>query len=456
MKTSTPKTAKFLLAFSLSFSQIRWLFLPLLAAIVLLLAAFLPWLDDPFGSSMTAWQIPFDPGWQFHSPFLNYGLLCSIIALCLCLQSVARSLPTSYRLSFFATFPLALLCLLPLFLFLGQMLCCNFSDMARIAQHARQMLLAQRLFLYSVADPLVPLSPFTLHTSTLWGRSQLLVNQLGYALLLPLLSSLMLRFCPPCYSVLITRPVSSRWRILLPLCMGCLLCLTFARACIGILYEKQAQIALSSGSYQQALALLDTAHLFLPTLDAAAFYHLERGQALYYLSSQSLSPEILAYLAATSRSTQDFPTAFQHGYALWKSFPSTPWISDELSETLEAWIASLQPLKPGTTSTIDQAAIALPWLQTLVRVDPANIYGLYLEGRISYSFHSYVACLFSLSRIQPISQEPALLSSIYTYQAFSEMSLGHLAVGRELLFKALTLDPGYRNNTAREVLSGLH
>jgi len=238
--------------------------------------------------------------------------------------------------------------------------------------------------------------------------------------------------------------------------MSGLLCLTFARAFIGIICEKQAQIALSSGAYQQALSLLDAAHLFLPTLDAAAFYHLERGQALYYLSSQSLLPESQAYLAANSRSMQDFPAAFQQGYTLWRAFPSTPWISDELCETLEAWIASLQPLKPGTASTINQAAIALPWLQTLVYVDPENIYGLYLEGRIAYSFHSYSACLFSLSRIPLISQEPALLSSIYTYQAFSEMGLGHLAAGRELLFKALMLDPGYRNNTAREALSGLH
>jgi hypothetical protein len=455
MKNSTPE-ANPLLALSLSFSQKKWLFLPLLAATLLLLSAFLPWLYDPFGFSMTAWQIPLDAGWQFRSPFLNYGLLCSIIALCICLQPIARSFPTSHRLSFFTTLPLTLFCLLPLLLFLGQMLCCNFSDMARIAQHERQMLLIQRLFLYSVADPLVSLHPLTLHTSTLWGRSQLLVNQLGYALLLPLLSSIILRFCRKHYPGIITRPVSSRWRILLPLCMSCFLCLTFTRAFIGIICEKQAQIALSSGAYQQALSLLDTAHLFLPTLDAAAFYHLERGQALYYLSSQSLSPESLAYLAANSRSMQDFPAAFQHGYALWKTFPSTPWISDELSETLEAWIASLQPLKPGTTSTIDHSATALPWLQTLVRVDPANIYGLYLEGRIAYAFHSYTACLFSLSRIPLISQEPALLSSIYTYQAFSEMSLGHLAVGRELLFKALTFDPSYRNNTAREALSGLH
>ncbi len=39
--------------------------------------------------------------------------------------------------------------------------------------------------------------------------------------------------------------------------------------------------------------------------------------------------------------------------------------------------------------------------------------------------------------------------------ALSDNGRGEYAEARDLLFKAVALDPSYRNNTAREALSGL-
>lgn len=444
-----------LLIGNIALRQPKSLSLPLIASAMMLWASVSPWLHDPSGTRMIAWQLPVDPGWQARVPGLSYGLLCVAIAVGCWFLAVADNWLFVRRFGLLQLRYKSLVCLVPVLLFFGQMMCCDFADMARIAQHEQQVLLIRRLFLYPIVDQLIPLHPFVLHISTFWGRLQVLIDQLDYGWLLPFLPCCLLAFWER-FTLRSTVLPSRMHTFLLPLSLVFLLGLIFARAFLGAVYEKQAQAALSAGSYAQALALLDSARFFLPTLNDAAFYHLERGQALYYLPSQRSSPESQAYLAASYRALHNFPDAFQQSYTLWVTSPSTPWIADELGEALEAWIDSQQPLKLGTNQGVDHAQASLPWIQILERVDPTNLYGLYLEGRIYYESHTYSACIARLSRIASLSQEPAILSSVYTYLALSEMELGDPVAGRTWLFHAISLDPGYRNNLARETLSGLH
>jgi tetratricopeptide (TPR) repeat protein len=435
--------------------QQKLLSLPLVAGIIMVWASVSPWLHDPLGASMTLWQLPVDLGWQVRVPGLNYGSLCVATAVGSWFFTVLSYSRFTDRFRLSQLRYKSLICLVPVLFFFGQMLCCDFSSMARIVQHERQALLIQQLFLYPTVDQLIPLRPFVLHISTFWGRWQILIDQLDYGWLLSLLAFCLLALWERFDLGTTVRP-SKKGAFLLPLGVVLLLALSFARASTGIVYEKLAQSALSAGAYEQALSLLDSARFFLPTLDDAAFYHLERGQALYYLSPQRPTSESQAYLAASDRAQRDFPDAFQRGYMLWIMSPSTPWIVDELGETLEAWVDSQQPLKLAANQALNYAQASLPWLQILERVDATNVYTLYLEGRIYYASHAYSTCISFLSHILPLSQEPAILSSVYTYLALSEMGLGDPAAGRTWLFRAISLDPGYRNNTARETLSGLH
>ena len=54
-----------------------------------------------------------------------------------------------------------------------------------------------------------------------------------------------------------------------------------------------------------------------------------------------------------------------------------------------------------------------------------------------------------------LSSDPDIRSSAYTYLALSSESEGNYVQARDYLFKAQDFDPAYRNNTAREEISGL-
>src|SRR5579859_4816412 len=132
------------------------------------------------------------------------------------------------------------------------------------------------------------------------------------------------------------------------------------------------------------------------------------------------------------------------------------WIAAEMSVTLTQLAesshhqASTPLLSAGADTTIQ------PWLQTLLQVDNRNIYGHYVLGRIHYDLHNYSACITQMMAVLQISQNMDAQSSAYTYIALSLLGQGHTAEARQLLLKAIALDPNYRNNTAREELSGLH
>ena len=54
-----------------------------------------------------------------------------------------------------------------------------------------------------------------------------------------------------------------------------------------------------------------------------------------------------------------------------------------------------------------------------------------------------------------LSSENNIVSSAYTYLSLSDEAEGKDMQARDYLFEAQAFDPAYRNNTAREEISGL-
>jgi tetratricopeptide (TPR) repeat protein len=99
--------------------------------------------------------------------------------------------------------------------------------------------------------------------------------------------------------------------------------------------------------------------------------------------------------------------------------------------------------------------LTIPWLQRLEDVDPANAYAQYLTGRIEYDLHYYDACKAQMYKVIGSSVDPDIQSSAYTYIALSDAQQGDYTSSRRFLKIAIDYDPAFRNNTAREELSGL-
>jgi tetratricopeptide (TPR) repeat protein len=217
-----------------------------------------------------------------------------------------------------------------------------------------------------------------------------------------------------------------------------------------------AKDALAAGNYEQAQVLLNAARFFNPEFEQVAYYHIEQGQAQYFLSGGQLTTDSRVYLAATYRTQGDYLDAYQQLLVAWHAHPTVAWIVDEVDSTLENMIEDRGPLRGLATRRISVDDTALPWLQVIARVDPANSYAIYIIGRIHYDLHDYTSCITYMSTLLQPNAEATIRSSIYTYMALSETGLGNYTSARLLLFKAIALDPGYHNNTAREELSGLH
>jgi tetratricopeptide (TPR) repeat protein len=217
-----------------------------------------------------------------------------------------------------------------------------------------------------------------------------------------------------------------------------------------------AKEELTVGDYNQALVLLNSARFFNPEFEQDASYHIEQGQAQYFLSSPQLTPDSRIYLAATSRSQGDYLDAYQQLLAVWHTYPTVPWLVDEMDTTLEHLIEARRPLRGSITNRISADEGALPWLHVLLKVDPSNSYALYATGRIQYDLHNYQLCIAYMSTLLQIDPKDNIRSSLYTYMSLSETGLHNDEMARLLLFKAVSLDPDYHNNTAREELSGLH
>lgn len=353
-----------------------------------------------------------------------------------------------------------LLCLTPASLFLLQYLCIDVQEMTLLAQHETQRLLLVQHFGYHVAAPLVQFSPFTLDVSTLGGRVLLLINQAAPGLLLPCGAAFLLCDYTGLFKGSPASPDSRDFKKrrtylwLVPLLFA-LLCLT-SRGPGAVVCEYEARLDLAMGNYQSALHWLDKAVALNPALNQAAYYHRERGYALYFLYPGQQSDDSRIYLASVYRSQGNYLGAYQELLAVWQYHQTTPWVEDEMDITLTRLGEFVQPLHGPAVQRSENDDSSLPWLQLLSVVDPSNVYGQYMAGRVQCDLHNYAMCLTHMQMVLHLSPDADIQSSAYTYMAISASGQGNYATSRELLFKAVALDRDYHNNTAREELSGLH
>lgn len=418
--------------------------------ILLFCASMCPWLVDPLGTSRSAWMLPVDIAWPLSPVFLNYGVLCLGGTLCALILAFMHWL--RFRLQLHALYGLlCIVCILPTLGFLIQFLCSDLPALSLLTQHKIQALLIQRHFGYSLAPPLIPLRPFMLHMSNLTTRVQILGNQVSFGAFLP------------CVGLCIVLQLAKKHGIWSCWCqhyrsltVPCLVLLIFiVRAPIATLYEYEAGRLLSAGMYTRALSLLDAAHFLNPSLSEATQYHVERGQALYSLFPQEELVDSRLYLASMDRQQGDYLGAYQELLPLWQAHPDTRWIVDEMALTIE-WLAEYaHPLMGSPPKRLQNDTTALFWLQILRRVDPTNVYALYMAGRIQFDLHNEAACFQFMAAAVHYSSDATIQSSAYTYMALSQAATNDFRMARLLLFKAVELDSGYHNTVAREELSGL-
>jgi hypothetical protein len=235
----------------------------------------------------------------------------------------------------------------------------------------------------------------------------------------------------------------------------CVLVVAFGRAPASMVCEYEAKAALAAGNYANALSSLDGALILNPALDQVAYYHIERGQALYLLHPDQYSSESRTYLAFAYREQGDYLDSYQELLAVWQTNRTAPWVKDEMTLTLERLAEFTKPLNGPPIQRPENDDAALPWVQLLTQIDPNNVYGRYVKGRIEYDLHNYTACIAEMVASIQVSQDKNFQSSAYTYIALSDAGKGDYSDERILLIRAIELDPNYYNNTAREELSGL-
>ncbi|MDQ2717474.1 MAG: hypothetical protein M3Z08_21475, partial [Chloroflexota bacterium] len=320
-----------------------------------------------------------------------------------------------------------------------------------------QWLLAANHFGYNSSVQLIALQPLSLDVSSLRDRFCLLLDCALPGLLFP---------CAGAWLVMSSRlfPVSQpfvaragRRRAVPWLAIAGLLALVVVagRAPTGLACEYEAGRVAASGDYGLALSWLDAARTLNPALDNVAYYHVERGRALYFLRDDTQSVDSHAYLASIYMQHRDFLAAYQQMIALWHPGQVAPWITAETSSILENIMEAQKPLKDQPPGQVTGDDSVLSWSQLLVRIDPTNIYGYYLIGRIQYELHDYSGCIRQMNNVVLLNASDDIQSSAYTYIALGEIGLGYDLDARALLLRAVELDPYYHNNTAREELSGL-
>lgn len=471
---------------------------PLLAGVVVLVAGFLPWVVEPLQSPVSAWQIPVDAGWQIRFGIINYGLLCLLCALYLFIIAYWAwkwvIAPGSYRVSSSSLarscLVAACLCCIPVGLWVWQYLVVDLGSIVQLMRQETQYLLATQHFDdYTVVSPLIPITnPLAFDPLSLSGRFILLVDQLGTGPFLPLCSAVLLVVArklfidsiaradfsypvfptsagtdlsrPPLHipndsTDAINRSLRSRFVKVIGFVIILLLVFVFGRAPLALVCNYQAQHALYAGDYVGAYRWFGYASELNPDFELLSSYHIARGQAWYFLHPLQDSIDGRAYLASAYLEQKDYLSAYQELKRAWQSGDHAPWLADEMSTILtQLAIVSLPP----TYVTLQRPAkdsAALFWLNQLLDVDPHNVFGLYMVGRIQYDLHNYSQSEEAMRRVIALSQSENIQSAAYTYLALSSDGQGDYVDARALLLQAVSLDPKYRNNTAREELSGL-
>jgi hypothetical protein len=442
---------------------------------IMLIASLMPWLLYPTGEHFLAWQLPVNLGWQLRSPLFNYGLLC-LACTCSIFFIVFIAWQTLLRTKRIAevfdgrrraAYPsvkyagtAALLCLLPPLLFLFQYLFIDMQSTAALTRSELQLLLIKTHLGYSVADQFAPIQSLAFHPLDFTERLGLLLDHTSIGLFLPFVSStILLSECILRHksevSIEDMKKESHILRSPLVVLLSFLTIIMLGRSPAALLCTYQAEHSLSTGDYHAVLQWLNTAHLLNPSLDQLAVYHIERGQAEYFLHPEQSSVESRAYLAAYYRQQNDLLSSYQELMEARQQYPHTQWLTDEISLSIERLAELSTPLKGQRIDLLNNDTPALSWLYQLEQIDPTNVYVHYTIGRILYDVHDYSDCESEMRSVLALNSLNDVQSSAYTYMALSKIGLGEPVIAREYLFKAESLDPEYHNNTARQNISGL-
>ena len=440
------------------FRYVSWL-LPAAAGCIMLLASIAPWYSDPLGGGVSAWNLPVDLDWQFHSGIFNYGLLCFLCASFSFMMAIANWKAFKGS-SFFVDKGIVagLLCLVPVAIFLFQYIIADPVAIDHLSQREIQLLLIQKHFTYDTPQQLIQISPLATDSTTIGDRIRLLLDVVSIGMWLPLLSAGLLlnhrRFSPA-----LLHPTDPKqrgylfWLVIMILVV--LSIIVFGRAPAALYSGNQVKSALSSGNYTNALWWLNTELELNPSLDNLDYYHIERGQALFYLHPNQPNTESYAYLASVYSQHADINDAYQQLFLAWQAHRTTPWIANDVDYALEKNIESTRPLQDTLVQRMSREDVALYQLQLMLQADPSNAYGHYLDGLIQYDLRNYSECMKQMIAVINLNSNSGVLSSAYTYIALSYAGQGNILKERTLLLTAISYDPSYYNNTAREELSGL-
>jgi tetratricopeptide (TPR) repeat protein len=446
---------------------------PATAGIIMFLASLMPWLIDPLGTRFSAWSLQLDLGWQMGFGIVNYGVLCMVCALyAFWIAFRAWKMPEMGAASSYNAFEVSyayggfaarkaltragLLCLVPLGLFLLQFLLIDLTSITELARHQMQAILIKSHLGYGSATTLITIDPNTFDPLSLHSRLAVIVDNLAPGIFLPLIGSMLLlasrAFWP---QTLYDGVVMRRGRLLWMLGGALLLGLVLGRGPAALMSNFQAQHALSIGDYTGALSWLDTARMLNPELDRTSAYHIERGQAWYYLRPEEENEEAMLYLSSTYRQQKDYLSSYEELLIAWNRYSQQDWVKDELSASLTALAEQSNPVAGMPNMRLSEDSTALPWLQELVQVDPMNAYAHYLMGRIFYEEQNYPDAFSQMQSTLDLVQDTNFRSAAYTYMGLSSEMLGKAVQARNFFFAAVDLDPGYHNNTARQELSGM-
>lgn len=424
----------------------------------MLIAGFLPWLNDPLGETYTGWKIPVNLGWQLHFSALNYGLLClSCTVLAFSKASTfwraerkGQDLPASDLLL------LGLCSLIPTLLFYLQYLFIDIYSMDILVQHKIQALLIYQHFTYMFSKDLIQFKPLQLSSSSLLGRIQVLIDQMAIGQMLPLLCGWLLISChfrspyPP--RRLIRRDHRLHWLIGAAIAL-CIL----GRAPMATLCDAQAKEQLLAGNYQAANHWLDRAVALNPAFEQVSYYHIQRGWVQYFLQPGLMRPDSLSYLAAVYLQQGNLAGANQEQLIIRQLQTQRPdWSIAQHSLILANLAEMLQQKNGPPIQRLQFDENALPWLHSLIETDNTNVYGHYATGLIEYNQNDYSICIQQMTTVLQLTTNSDIRSWAYTYIGLSMEALGDPIAGRNFLFQAEALDPLYHNALAREELSGLH
>lgn len=449
--------------------------LALCAGMLLLLASVSPWLKEPLGDISSAWKIPVYVGWPLRVAALNYGLLCIVGALLALVAAgasppllttklscggrlfVRRRLKGFYRLT-------GIYCLIISLVFCWQYLLLDIQSIDQLAQNEGQSLLIARHLGYHLLPQLLPMNPFTIDSNVFMVHLALLADQGSFGILVPALAGMILLRVsrqviviePPVHtrSRLIRRWIGRAFLVLMVLCL-------FGRVPIATFCESIAGTALQGGDYAKASRWLDRAVAFDPSLNEVASYHVQRGQIDYFVFHDMQGQDSQAYIAFIAYQHGNYQVAYQDLFQIWKLHPTTQWITALFDKVMMRSIESSRPLQLGVASSGFETSLqeddrSLPAVQELLQVNPSSIYAHYVMGRIECDLQSYLNCTHEMQKVIALSQNKDIQSTAYTYLGLSEAGQGDYSASRTFFMKAVQFDPNYRNNTAREELSGLH